>query len=217
MSGEARHNRLGHKLGAALLGAALLLGSPTAHAEGPVTPTGKGIAGGILLGAELVIITEALIGVDDWWPYLVFGVVGGAGGGVGGYFVETAEVAEPSLYMLAGGMALIMPSVILMLNATAWEPGEDLEEGEADVTDEGEPSAPGEPAGEPQPPAGVPGGEAPEGRRSVPRALIGIAAKRVTIGVPPVEIRPSYTVEEMARYGVSQATEVHIPLLQGAF
>src|SRR5438270_12712780 len=101
----------------AALGLAAALSWPAqAHAQAtggsPVTPTGKGIAGGILLGAEIVMIPEGAAGVDKWWAYLLGGVLGGAAGGVGGYFVETkvkaadgTAIAEPSLYMLAGGMA----------------------------------------------------------------------------------------------------------------
>ena len=48
---------------AAVAAGTVLLGSPkVAHAE-EVTPDGKGIAGGALLGAELVVFVEALAGV----------------------------------------------------------------------------------------------------------------------------------------------------------
>ncbi|MBI4704362.1 MAG: hypothetical protein HY744_24930, partial [Deltaproteobacteria bacterium] len=96
---------------------------PAAGAK-TVSPTGKGIAGGALLGAEVVMLTEGIIGIESVWPYPVFGVLGAAGGGVGGYFVEQADPAgmsaEASLYMLAGGMALVIPTIVVMLNATAY-------------------------------------------------------------------------------------------------
>src|SRR5262245_58322271 len=83
--------------------AAVLGGGPqeakAAPPESPaVTAIGKGMVGGGLLGAEIVCITIGAFGVNKAWPYLVFGTVGAAGGVVGGYFVEKASVAEPSLY-----------------------------------------------------------------------------------------------------------------------
>jgi hypothetical protein len=90
-----------------------------AHAE-PVSPTGKGIAGGALLGAEVVIITESLVGIENGWWYLLGGTLGAGGGGVGGYFVEQAVGADLSLFMLAGGMALVIPASIAYLNATSY-------------------------------------------------------------------------------------------------
>ena len=68
------------KLGVAAVAAGLALAPSQARAEGVVTATGKGIAGGALLGAEVVMITTAIIGAEDIWPYLVFGAVGAGGG-----------------------------------------------------------------------------------------------------------------------------------------
>src|SRR5436190_17232993 len=126
---------------AAVLAAALSWNGP-AKADGPVTPTGKGIAGGTLLGAEVVMIPLGIAGVDKWWAYLLGGGLGAAGGAVGGYFVETKvkssdgqAVAEPSLHMLAGGLALVIPTVVLTLNATSYKP--EVEEGETSSDEPG--------------------------------------------------------------------------------
>ncbi len=119
-----------------LLGAAVAAGlvalSADAGAAGPVTPTGKGIVGGALLGGEVVTIPMGAAGLNKGWPYFVFGGLGMVGGAVGGYFVEKATAvdgttgkggpAEPALYMLAGGMALVIPALVLSLNATAYRP-----------------------------------------------------------------------------------------------
>src|SRR5215468_9590509 len=88
------------------LGQARAQQAPTPHV---VTATGKGMVGGGLLGAEVVCITMGAIGVQRAWPYFVFGGVGAVGGVIGGFFVEKAAVAEPSLYMLAGGLGLVIP------------------------------------------------------------------------------------------------------------
>jgi len=105
--------------------AAAFAGSPNeARADGPVTATAKGAVGGGLLGAEVVCITMGAIGVNRGWPYFVFGGLGAVGGAIGGYFVEQASVPEPSLYMLAGGLALVIPTLVVSLNATAYKPPE---------------------------------------------------------------------------------------------
>ena len=70
-----------------LILATLTLVPLSVHAE-EVATTGKGIVGGALLGAELVLVTEAAFKVQPGWAYLVGGVGGAAAGGVGGYFIE---------------------------------------------------------------------------------------------------------------------------------
>src|SRR5262245_53223895 len=98
---------------AALAGVATFAAENEARASGPVSPTGKGIVGGALLGAEVVDLTMGIIGVEKGWPYFVFGALGAAGGGIGGYFVEQNAPTEASLYMLAGGMALVIPTLVV--------------------------------------------------------------------------------------------------------
>src|SRR5262245_36109165 len=120
-------NGLGRKItccaALATLAGAGVLGVPAeARAEGPVTPTAKGIVGGALLGGEVVCLTMGIVGVEAGWPYFVFGGLGAAGGGIGGYFVEQEAPTEVSLYMLAGGMALVIPTIVVALNATAYKP-----------------------------------------------------------------------------------------------
>jgi hypothetical protein len=227
--------------GIAAVVASVTLAPSVARAE-PVSATGKGIAGGALLGAEVVMITEAIIGVESWWPYLVFGAVGAGGGAVGGYFVETAGVSEPSLYMFAGGLALVVPALVVTLNATAYNPESDTEEdtyvetGSEGAPETGEPagpaepatpSAPGEqPAATPAPapgpaPAAPPPGPTSSRRRFVPLAALGLdlwgREPRLVAGVPNVQVRPTYGLEEAARYGLHQGTDVHVPVLTGRF
>src|SRR3954468_19223070 len=101
--------------------ATLTLAPLAAHAE-DVSTTGKGIVGGSLLGAEVVLATEAAFKVQPGWAYLVGGVGGAAAGGVGGYFIEQDANPKTTMLMLAGGMALIIPTTVLVLSATAYEP-----------------------------------------------------------------------------------------------
>jgi hypothetical protein len=192
-----------------LLAAGALLASVAmtvpVQAEGAVTATGKGIAGGVLLGAEIPMITCAIVGVESAWPYLLFGAAGAAGGAVGGYFLEGEAGdaagggvgAEPSLYLLAGGMALVVPTLIAVLNATAYEPGE----GDAEGFDN---------------PAEA------RRRRRVPVAVLNLDALQrdgvsLRPGVPAVELRRAFSAREVAQFGARQRTEVHVRLLQAAF
>jgi pyruvate/2-oxoglutarate dehydrogenase complex dihydrolipoamide acyltransferase (E2) component len=193
-----RHDRFALRsaslLTAFAVGAATLTcGAGTAHAD-DVSPKGKGIVGGALLGAEVVTIVESFAGVRNGWAY-VGGAAGGAvAGGIGGYFVEQAAGTNGRVpvYMLAGGLALIIPAVVLTLNATRYMPDESASEDKGSpgadqpAADPGRPPSDGvspatpppgpipppasapTPNPNPTPPAGAPAGT-PQGRRSSPR------------------------------------------------
>ncbi|MFP6685003.1 MAG: hypothetical protein VB934_09830 [Polyangiaceae bacterium] len=188
-------------------------GVAPALAAGPVSATGKGIAGGLLLGAELPMITCAIVGVDSTWPYLVFGAAGAAGGAAGGYFLEMelATTPEASVYLMAGGMALVVPTLVSVLNATAYEPGEDDDEAFDAIEESKDEDATGK----------VKGGATvklqAKRRRQIPLAVLGLDGSGLRPGVPAVELRPAYSLREIAHYGARQHTELHIPLLRGAF
>jgi len=158
-----------------------------------------------------VMIPIAIAGVDDWWPYVVFGAVGAGGGAVGGYFVEQVDQPEPALYMLAGGLALVIPTLVAVLNATAYEPGDDEDEEEDEVPSEGGPTPSVEGTGNVE----VQGkAEHPH----IPMAVIGIDAKgRVRPGIPAVQIGSNYSPEEVSKYGVEPGTQVHFPLVRTTF
>jgi len=179
-----------------------------------VSPTGKGIAGGALLGGEVVTIPMALAGVHAGWPYLVFGGVGVAGGAVGGYFVEQASDGngQGPVYMLAGGLALFIPALILTLNATRYQPSEN--------------------ATEDHPPADMPAADPGSLKGSVvgpttpappgPSSLLDIRAvgqgeDGVRVGVPLPGIKSMYTRREQAELGLPQHTEVRLPLVAVTF
>jgi hypothetical protein len=50
-----------------------------------------------------------------------------------------------------------------------------------------------------------------------PPALIGVSGDALTLGVPAVEVRNAYSRKELALYGVTQATEVRVPVLNVLF
>ncbi len=82
----------------------------------------KGTVGGALLGAELVLVVEALFDVDPWWAYLLGGGLGAVGGGVGGFFVDEQGSAPASMGLLVGGLVLSIPTTVAVLSATTYEP-----------------------------------------------------------------------------------------------
>ncbi|HEY4159280.1 MAG TPA: hypothetical protein VGM29_14330 [Polyangiaceae bacterium] len=241
----------------------------TAHATGTgeVAVTGKGIVGGTLLGAELVTVSEAAFKVQPAWAYIVGGVAGGAAGGVGGYFVEKNGSAKTNMFMLAGGMAFVIPTIVAVLSATSYEPPANylqdrppadepvaeppgapampaptaptLTPGGTEVTPPPPAPAAAPPAAAPPaaPPAAAPAPAAPApatptptgslprkhsaGRlppyHLTPPALIAFTPDALSLNVPAVEVGGRYTREELALFGVAQATEVRVPVLNFVF
>ncbi len=114
-------------LGAMVLCAAMVLGpAARGHAQESahqVPADFKGIVGLGLIGAELGMVIPAIAGVDATWAYLVFPAVGAIGGGVAGYFLlENNDQTDLSIAMLGVGMALVIPSAVLTLSLTAYDP-----------------------------------------------------------------------------------------------
>ncbi len=236
---------------ATLLLAALSLATISAHAETTeVSTTGKGVVGGTLLGAEIVLSAEAAFKVQPTVAYVVGGLGGAVAGGVGGYFIEQNASPKLSLFILAGGMALAIPVTVAVLTATAYEPPasytQDKAPADEPVAEPPQPtSVPVAPANDGvtapapamTPPAASPtapnSGPVPTGTlprhkalaRSTlpldyhltPPALIGVSADALTLGVPAVELRDVYSRNEIAMYGVTQATEVRVPVFNFLF
>ena len=98
------------------VGAFVGLTALSASAEEPV-PTGQGIAGGALVGAEVTVLTEALVGVEPAWAYLLGGTLSAAAGGYAGYVAERDADPDVSAWLLGGGLALLIPTVIWVGNA----------------------------------------------------------------------------------------------------
>jgi hypothetical protein len=225
--------------------AALTLTPLAAHAAGveEASPTGKGIAGGALLGAELVLVIEAAVDVEPAWAYIVGGLGGGVAGGVGGYFVEQEGDARAPMLMLAGGLAFAIPTVVAVAVATHYEPPADYLQDRAPADEPlAEPPAPTEGVVPPAatPPASPPPADAapepaapavepaPTGRRQLrskrrlslklpPPALVGFRESRLALGVPNVELRHAYTRTERMMFNAPDVTEWRIPVLDVVF
>jgi hypothetical protein len=100
---------------AALVFAALGLLAPGVGAE--EDPGGRGVVGGALVGAELVVIGEALFGVKPTWAYFVGGALGGGAGAYAGHIVEQETRSEVSIIVLAAGVGLVIPTLVWVGNA----------------------------------------------------------------------------------------------------
>jgi len=201
---------------AALVGASIVAAPLREARADDVSPTGKGIAGGALLGGEAVWIVEGIIGVHSGWAYVIGGVLGAGGGGVGGYFIEKGSSdGKAPMYMLAGGLALVIPAVVLMLNGTRFQPEEGAAE---DRTPVGPPAEPGAaPAPVPAPP-GVAPPPTPPPAAPPPSSLLDLHRGTFRVGVPFPDVKPSFSVAETKQYGVrNNGTELQMPVLHVTF
>ena len=230
----------------ALAGATLTPFAAHATGKAEASPTGKGIVGGALLGAELVMVSEAAFKVKPTWAYIVGGVAGGAAGGVGGYFVEQQGDARGPMIMLAGGIAFAIPTIVAVLSSTAYEPPATFLQDEAPADEPlAEPPAPNDvappPAAAPAPapapaPAAVPPpadatpapAPAPTSKRYLPSqrrlslklpppALLGFQDARLALGVPNIAVFHAYSRAERAMFNAPDVAEVRIPVLDVAF
>lgn len=201
-----------------------------------VTPTAKGMIGLGLIGAELGLIIPALIqeatGTNEWWPYLVFPLVGAAGGIIGGYFMEEATVSSPEVdvIFMAIGMALVVPAVVGTLALTAYDPGDTatrmeeedlppLDDSEEEAYDSGSSGGDAAPASET-----APASEGASLRTRVQQLLAGgpgilrFDGPRILVAVPVVGRMSTYTESEHeALPGLARSTDVFIPVISGAF
>ncbi|MFO0659467.1 MAG: hypothetical protein U0165_06515 [Polyangiaceae bacterium] len=188
--------------------------------------SGKGTVGCALLGGEAVMSIEYLAGVQNPWIYAAGGVVGAAAGGVGGYYLEQDASKQVSLYLLAGGLSLVIPTTLVVLTGTSYHPPADYQE---DAAPPGtQPSAnPPRPAGAPTSEAEKPKpqrlslrfhGELPSTAKAPVTSVLDVnAAGDLRLGVPAVELKPMYTRIEMSQFGVPQREEVRIPVFHASF
>ncbi len=212
--------RLGH---AAVIAAVLVLGGAVIEpvsAAAQTTPVqiesgAKGAVGLGLVGAELGFFIPAAVGLHELWAFIVFPLIGGAGGAVGGYFAfDQPNNVELSVAFLAIGMGLILPTLVATLAFTAYDPGPDTQQQDQDANYDQE-------FGDEEPAAAPAGGDT-SSRRARDRALAGagllhLDGGRLDLGVPAVSVRPTYTEEELARFGGEQREEVHVPVVSGVF
>jgi len=115
----------------ATITAAALLCSVSAAAQNkpvapdePVTAKGVGISGGVIAGAEVVLLTEAIIDVKPTWPWWVLPILGAGGGGVGGYYLEKNS-PKGAIGLLVGSMVMMIPTAVAVSIARAYDPDDE--------------------------------------------------------------------------------------------
>ena len=125
--------------------------------------------------------------------------------------------------MLAGGMALIIPTLVVSLNATAYKPPETDQIQNEPANNKPVLDAPAaHPRRRPGPltsrgvkkPARV---AARPVMPHIPLSVLDIYKGNVALGIPALELRPLYSSAELWKYGVSQGSEVRLPLFQTMF
>ena len=213
-----------------------LTGSAARADETSVSPTGKGIVGGALLGAEVGTIVESIAGVRNPWIYAISDVVLAGGGAAGGWEVEQhSSDGRAPVFMLAGGLGLLIPAIVLTLNGTRYQPSENASEDHAPTNAPvANPGVPGGsmvgPASSPAPapaPAPAPSSPPPAGGTTPPPAsgsgphlsLLDVNAntRGMHLGLPLPEVRPLFSSAELRQYGLAQQTEVRMPLVKIVF
>jgi hypothetical protein len=203
-----------------LVGATVLAPGREARADNvPSTP--KGTVGGALLGAEVVTITESLFGARPGWAYALGAILGAGGGGAGGYVIDKGSTdGKVPMYMLAGGLALIIPAVVLTLNATRYLPEEGATEDAAPTGPAAEPGVPGASLGgsvAPAPPPPRPSPPTSPAPAAPPQSLLDVGGGAIRIGVPVPDVRPVFSLADQRQYGMHAATELRMPVLYLAF
>jgi hypothetical protein len=214
-----------------------------------ITTGFKGVIGLGLFGAELGFAIPALAGLDETWAFIVFPIAGAGIGATVGYFAletGTEELAEVNVAVLAIGMALIIPTMVITLSATAYDP-DDEEAVEQEGDDEAGPvqaedyevgggasggagaSGTTDGAAQPAPAPAPPPAAAPQSSRRHraphlaqrdPRdnGLVRINENGLFLGMPSVATLPTYSLEEMQRLGIrEQRSEVRVAVFSATF
>lgn len=212
----------------------------TVHA---ISPDGKGIVGCGLLGAETVAIIEAAAGVRARWPYLVFPLLGAAGGAAGGYFLEQAAnggadttLTGLSVASLVLGLGLAIPTTVAYVNATNYhpendQPSEDNAPATGPLEESGSDNAPSAPANGPAPAGNTPAAGTTSSVHparpasttlahralTVPPSLFSVSREGLTMGVPAIAVGNAYSLAEVRQYNLHPVSELRVPLLSATF
>lgn len=185
-----------------------------------IDATPKGTIGLGVIGAEIGFAVPALAGLHDAWAFVVFPLIGAGGGAVAGYFlIDNNDNEKAAVGVLAASMALVIPTLVLTLAMTAYDPedegvvrgdddsgGEDGEEGSEDAA---------EPAEE----------ESAQHRRMRQRVaaaragagLFRVSERGLQLGVPGFEFGGMYNERELWLNGSRQRTQFQVSLFTGSF
>lgn len=212
----------------------------TGSACTPVRPDGKGIIGLGLLGGEIGLIVPAIIQnaahTNEWWPYLVFPLVGIGAGIGGGYALEQATQNQPEVDVgiLIGAMVLIIPTIVGTLALASYTPPAESADADEDmavddtssdgdsveaVQDDGSSSS-----AAPDTSSSSSGGTSmlPTTAHDAVAGGAGIVrfdtdGHRILLGVPVLGAIARYSAEELASLHVQQQYDVNVPVVSATF
>jgi len=211
-------------LGMALGTPALPVSVASAQSTGPsqVGSSPKGTIGLGFVGAELGLVIPAAAGLDDTWALIVFPLVGGAGGALAGHYLLDNGSRTLSIGALALGLALIVPSVVITLSATAYDPEDEggVEGGSDDSSDD---SGGGEATGGGDSDTSVEvdsGDSAAVHHRRLARAgsgLFRLSEDGLMLGVPGFSVLPTTDRAELSFMRANEGTEMRLSLVSGVF
>ena len=184
-----------------------------------VTSSPKGLIGLGLIGAELGLVIPAAAGLDDTWALVTFPIVGAAGGAIAGHFlIDNNDKPKIGVAMLVTGLALVVPALVLTLSLTDYDPDDEDDGGsDGDVAEEVSDEEEGTVS---EPPAEVETETAALHRQRVARAgggLLRVGEAGWLVGVPNVELVPTFSQEELSLFGGNQRNELRLALFSGAF
>jgi hypothetical protein len=145
--------------------------------------------------------------------------VGAGGGAVGGWAIENASFSSDGavpMALLAGGLALVIPAVVLSLDATRFRPEEGATEDHVPMGPAADPGAAGgSVVGSPPPPAPPPA--APAGSPPPPQSLLDMHKGEFRVGVPVPDVRPVFSMVDQRQYGMHAQTELRMAVLHVTF
>jgi hypothetical protein len=160
--------------------------------DNPVKADFKGTIGVGLIGAELGFVVPALAGARGAWAYIVFPLIGAGGGGAAGYFLLEKGTGHPELAVasLVTGMALLIPSLVLTLAETAYEPEESTVGSMRSRLTSATAAGPG---------------------------LVRWSDRGVLVAPPGVSVGPLVSASEALRTGATRTSVVQASVLSGVF
>jgi hypothetical protein len=126
--------------------------------------------------------------------------------------------------MLAGGLILSIPTLVLTLNATRYVPTENAREDKAPTNlppaDAGDPGGsavtPG-PGVNPTPARAVDAPPAPAAPKPLPTSMFNMRDGAFQLSIPVPEVRQVFSMTERRQFNMKQETELRVPVLHVSF
>ncbi len=210
----------------------------TGSACTPVRPDGKGIIGLGLIGGEIGLIIPAIIQnaahTNEWWPYLVFPLIGIGAGIGGGYALEQATPNQPEIDVgiMIAGMVLIIPAIVGTLALASFQPpaesasgDEDLDTGPTTTDGDSVEAVQDESSSSTTDTAPPPASSTSSSTTGPTSSLIGgpglirldADSHQIGVGVPILGAIGRFSSEELAALHLVQQYDMNIPIVSATF